>query len=109
MVRRSATMSRVQLQNVTKKYGDVTAVSEFTMDIRDAELLVLLGPSGCGKSTVLRLIAGLEKPTSGNIYIDGQLVNSLAPSERNLALVFESPGHALYPTMTVYDNMAFGL
>lgn len=102
-------MSRVLLQNVTKKYGSVTAVSDFTMDIREGELLVLLGPSGCGKSTVLRLIAGLEKPTSGNIYIDGQLVNSLAPSERNLAFVFESPGHALYPNMTVYDNMAFGL
>jgi multiple sugar transport system ATP-binding protein len=102
-------MSRVLLQNVTKKYDNVTAVSDFTMEIREGELLALLGPSGCGKSTVLRLIAGLEKPNSGNIYIDGRLVNSLAPSERNLALVFESPNHALYPNMTVYDNMAFGL
>src|SRR3954467_7396714 len=102
-------MSRVLLQNVSKKYGDVTAVSDLTMDIREGELLVLLGPSGCGKSTVLRLIAGLEKPTSGNVIIDRQPSNSLPPSERNLAFVFESPGHALYPNMAVYDNMAFGL
>lgn len=102
-------MARVQLEHVSKKYGDVTAVSNLSMDVRDGELLALLGPSGCGKSTVLRLIAGLETLTSGNIYMDGQLVNNVPPGGRNLALVFESPSHALYPNMTVYDNMAFGL
>src|SRR4051794_24328082 len=102
-------MPRVQLQNVNKKYGNVTAVSDFSLDVRDGELMVLVGPSGCGKSTTLRLIAGLEKPTSGRILVDGQLVNDLPPYQRNLAFVFESPDHGLYPNMTVYDNMAFAL
>lgn len=102
-------MPRVVLEHVTKQFGKVTAVSDFSMDVRDGEFLVLLGPSGCGKSTVLRLIAGLEQATSGKIYIGDKLVNDLPPRERDIAMVFESPNFALYPHMTAYDNMAFSL
>ncbi|HET6262288.1 MAG TPA: ABC transporter ATP-binding protein, partial [Chloroflexia bacterium] len=100
-------MSRVLLENVTKKYGDVMAVNDLNMEIREKEFLVLVGPSGCGKSTALRMIAGLEDITSGNLYIGPNLVNDMPPKDRDIAMVFQS--YALYPHMTVYDNMAFGL
>src|SRR6476619_33340 len=102
-------VARVLLENVTKTYGGVAAVSDLSLEVRDGEFFVLLGPSGCGKSTVLRLIAGLEAVTSGSIYSGARLVNDLPPRERDVAMVFESPGHALYPHLTAYENMAFGL
>ncbi len=100
-------MASVTLDRVTKKFGSVTAVNDLTIEIRDKEFLVLVGPSGCGKSTALRLIAGLEEITQGNIYIGNKLVNDLPPKDRDIAMVFQS--YALYPHMSVYDNLAFGL
>ena len=100
-------MSNVRLENVCKNFGDVEAVSCFYLDIEDKEFLVLLGPSGCGKSTTLRMIAGLEELTEGNIYIGENLVNDMPPRNRDIAMVFQD--YALYPHMTVYQNMAFGL
>lgn len=100
-------MSNVRLENVCKTFGDVEAVSCFYLDIEDKEFLVLLGPSGCGKSTTLRMIAGLEELTEGNIYIGEALVNDMPPRDRDIAMVFQD--YALYPHMTVYQNMAFGL
>lgn len=85
----------------------VVAVQEFNLDIRDKEFVVLVGPSGCGKSTTLRMIAGLEEITEGELYIDGNLVNNVAPKDRDIAMVFQN--YALYPHMTVYENMAFPL
>jgi multiple sugar transport system ATP-binding protein len=96
-------MVEIILENVTKSYKDVKAVERLDLRIKDKEFLVLLGPSGCGKTTTLRMIAGLEQPTSGNIYFDNQLVNDLDPKERNVAMVFQD--YALYPHMTVFDNM----
>ena len=100
-------MSNVSLQNVSKNFGKVEAVSSFYLDVEDKEFLVLLGPSGCGKSTTLRMIAGLEDLTDGNIYIGEKLVNDMPPRDRDIAMVFQD--YALYPHMTVYQNMAFGL
>ena len=100
-------MSKITLERLTKKFGNVVAVNNMNLKVKDGEFLVLLGPSGCGKTTTLRLIAGLETPTSGNIYIGDRLVNSLSPKDRNVAMVFQS--YALYPHMTVYDNLAFPL
>src|SRR5512144_3279677 len=100
-------MANVTFQNVVKKYGDVTAVNNLNIAVPDKEFLVLVGPSGCGKSTALRCLAGLEEITSGNIYIGDQVVNDVAPKDRDIAMVFQS--YALYPHMSVYDNMAFGL
>ena len=100
-------MSNVRLENVCKTFGDVEAVSCFYLDIEDKEFLVLLGPSGCGKSTTLRMIAGLEELTEGDIYIGETLVNDMPPRDRDIAMVFQD--YALYPHMTVYQNMAFGL
>ncbi len=101
-------MASVRLENVKKVYeGNVTAVHEFSLDIKDKEFIVLVGPSGCGKSTTLRMIAGLEEISGGNIYIDGIRVNDVAPKDRDIAMVFQN--YALYPHMTVYQNMAFGL
>ena len=85
----------------------VVAVQEFNLDIADKEFIVLVGPSGCGKSTTLRMVAGLEEISDGELYIDGKLMNDVAPKGRDIAMVFQN--YALYPHMTVYDNMAFSL
>lgn len=85
----------------------VVAVQEFNLDIKDKEFIVLVGPSGCGKSTTLRMIAGLEEISEGELYIDGKLMNDVAPKDRDIAMVFQN--YALYPHMTVYENMAFSL
>src|ERR1043166_9473636 len=100
-------MAGVTLDHITKKYGEVTAVNDLNIQIRDQEFLVLVGPSGCGKSTALRMIAGLEEITGGDLYIGDRRVNDVAPKDRDIAMVFQS--YALYPHMSVYDNMAFGL
>jgi multiple sugar transport system ATP-binding protein len=100
-------MASVTYDHVTKKFGDVTAVNDLSLDIKDKEFLVLVGPSGCGKTTALRLLAGLEEITSGDIRIGDRVVNDVAPKDRDIAMVFQS--YALYPHMSVYDNMAFGL
>lgn len=100
-------MGRVVCEHVEKRFGDVVAVNDFNLEIKDNEFVVIVGPSGCGKSTSLRMIAGLEQHTAGNIYIADQLVNELPPRDRNVAMVFQN--YALYPHMNVYDNMAFAL
>ena len=100
-------MARVYLEHLTKKFGDVVAVDNLTLEARDGEFLVFVGPSGCGKSTALRMIAGLEEITEGDVYIGERRVNDVAPRDRDIAMVFQS--YALYPHMSVYDNMAFGL
>ena len=101
-------MADVTLKHVYKVYeGGVRAVNDFELDIKDKEFIVFVGPSGCGKSTTLRMIAGLEEITAGQLYIDGELMNEVEPKNRDIAMVFQS--YALYPHMTVYDNMAFGL
>ncbi|MGH2403653.1 MAG: ABC transporter ATP-binding protein [bacterium] len=100
-------MARVFLENITKKFGAVTAVNNVSLEIPDQQFTVLVGPSGCGKTTALRLVAGLEEATSGNIYIGERVVNDVAPKDRDIAMVFQN--YALYPHMSVYDNMAFGL
>lgn len=100
-------MPEIYLENITKRYGKHIAINNLTLKITDKEFLSLLGPPGAGKSTLLKLIAGLEKPDSGNIYIDGEIVNDLPPLERGIAMMFETL--ALYPHMTVYDNLAFPL
>ncbi len=100
-------MARVLLKNVTKKFGEVTAVKNLNLEIKDGEFMVLLGPSGCGKSTTLRMIAGLETPTEGEIWIGDRLVNDVDPTKRNVAMVFQS--YALYPHMTVFGNIEFPL
>jgi len=101
-------MSNLSLRNISKKYpGGVLAVSDLSLEIADKEFIVLVGPSGCGKSTTLRMIAGLEEISGGELYIGDKLVNDVAPKDRDIAMVFQN--YALYPHMTVYDNMAFGL
>ncbi|MBS7262976.1 MAG: sn-glycerol-3-phosphate ABC transporter ATP-binding protein UgpC [Eubacteriales bacterium] len=101
-------MASVKLKHIYKVYqGGVCAVNDFNLDIKDKEFIVLVGPSGCGKSTTLRMVAGLEEITEGELYIDDKLVNDVIPKERDIAMVFQN--YALYPHMTVYDNMAFGL
>ena len=100
-------MGEVSLRGVKKSFGKVEVVHGVDCDIADGEFIVILGPSGCGKSTVLRLIAGLEVITEGEISIDGNVVNRLEPAQRDIAMVFQN--YALYPHMTVYDNMAYGL
>ncbi len=101
-------MADVTLKHVYKVYeGSVRAVNDFELEIKDKEFVVFVGPSGCGKSTTLRMIAGLEEITAGQLYIDGELMNEVEPKNRDIAMVFQS--YALYPHMTVYDNMAFGL
>jgi multiple sugar transport system ATP-binding protein len=100
-------MAQVVLKDLGKKYDEVVAVRDVNLSIKDKEFVVLVGPSGCGKSTTLRMIAGLEEISSGEIYIGERLVNDLPPKDRDIAMVFQN--YALYPHMTVYDNMAFGL
>ncbi len=100
-------MAEVKLENLTKKFDQVTAVDRIDLEIKDGEFLTLVGPSGCGKSTALRLVAGLEKVSSGNVYIDGKLVNHIPPQKRNISMVFQS--YALFPHMSVESNLAFGL
>jgi len=101
-------MAQVSLHNVEKIYsGDVRAVADFNLEVREAEFVVLVGPSGCGKTTTLRMIAGLEEITSGSIVIGERVINDVPPKDRDIAMVFQN--YALYPHMTVYQNMAFGL
>jgi multiple sugar transport system ATP-binding protein len=100
-------MASVTYEHVTKRFGEVTAINDLNIDVNDKEFLVLVGPSGCGKSTALRMLAGLEEITAGNIKIGERVVNDVAPKDRDIAMVFQS--YALYPHMSVYDNMAFGL
>src|SRR5246127_4367705 len=100
-------MGQVVLKGINKFYDGVHAVKDVNLQIRDKEFVVLVGPSGCGKTTTLRMIAGLEAISSGDISIDGNVVNALAPMDRDIAMVFQN--YALYPHMSVRDNMAFGL
>jgi multiple sugar transport system ATP-binding protein len=100
-------MASVRLQSVTKRFGETIVVDDVTLEIADREFLVLVGPSGCGKSTTLRMIAGLETSSGGDIFIGDRRVNDLGPKDRDIAMVFQN--YALYPHMNVYDNMAFGL
>ncbi|MGI6336346.1 MAG: ABC transporter ATP-binding protein [Eubacteriales bacterium] len=101
-------MSNVTLKGIYKRFpGGVTAVSDFNLEIEDKEFIILVGPSGCGKTTTLRMIAGLEEISEGELYIDNKLVNDVAPKDRDIAMVFQN--YALYPHMTVFENMAFGL
>ena len=100
-------MASVRLASVSKKFGETVVVDDVTLEIADREFLVLVGPSGCGKSTTLRMIAGLETTSGGDIFIGDRRVNDLGPKDRDIAMVFQN--YALYPHMNVYDNMAFGL
>jgi multiple sugar transport system ATP-binding protein len=100
-------MARVLVRNLNKMYNEVHVVKDVTLDIRDREFVVLVGPSGCGKTTTLRMVAGLESITSGEVLIGDTVVNELPPMDRDIAMVFQN--YALYPHMSVYDNMAFGL
>src|ERR1700732_4753954 len=100
-------MAQVALRNIVKTFDRTPAVQGIDLDISDREFIVLVGPSGCGKSTTLRMIAGLEEATSGEIYIGDQLVNDVPPKDRDIAMVFQN--YALYPHMTVFENMSFGL
>ncbi|MDR0289789.1 MAG: sn-glycerol-3-phosphate ABC transporter ATP-binding protein UgpC [Treponema sp.] len=101
-------MAKVELKNISKVYdGGVRAVDNANITVEDKEFVVFVGPSGCGKSTTLRMVAGLEEITEGELYIDGELMNDVPPKDRNIAMVFQN--YALYPHMSVYENMAFGL
>ena len=100
-------MAEIELKNLTKRWGNFVGVDNFNLTITDQEFLVLLGPSGCGKTTTMRMIAGLEGVTSGEVLIDGKVVNNLEPKDRDVAMVFQS--YALYPNMTVYENIRFPL
>ena len=101
-------MASLSLKNICKKYPNgFEAVKDFNLEIADKEFIIFVGPSGCGKSTTLRMVAGLEDISSGELKIDGRLVNDVEPKDRDIAMVFQN--YALYPHMTVYDNMAFGL
>jgi len=100
-------MSKIELRGISKRFNETNVLRDVSLEIEQGELCVFIGPSGCGKSTLLRLIAGLDGATAGDIHIDDQLVNELPPSQRNVAMVFQS--YALYPHMSVFENMAFGL
>ena len=98
-------MAKVRLEAVTKRFGDVLAVNDLSLDIRDGEFFVLVGPTGCGKTTTLRLIAGLERPDSGNIYIDGELMNEVGVGQRGVQMIFQN--YALWPHMRVMDEKQY--
>ena len=100
-------MARIQLKNIVKTWGEAVGVKRMSLDIADGEFLVLLGPSGCGKTTTMRMVAGLEDPTEGEIWVGDRCVNTLEPKDRDVAMVFQSYG--LYPNMTVYENISFPL
>ena len=101
-------MASLSLKHIYKKYpGGVTAVTDFNLEIEDKEFVIFVGPSGCGKSTTLRMIAGLEEISDGELYIGDKLMNDVEPKDRDIAMVFQN--YALYPHMSVYDNMAFAL
>lgn len=100
-------MAEIKFVNITKYFGTTKVIENLNLDVRDGEFLVLVGPSGCGKSTTLRLLAGLEELTAGEILIDNKVVNDIAPKDRDISMVFQN--YALYPHMSVYENMAFGL
>ena len=100
-------MAEIQLKNLSKRWGNFVAVDNFSLTIADKEFLVLLGPSGCGKTTTMRMIAGLEEATDGEILVDGKIINNLEPKDRDVAMVFQS--YALYPNMNVYENIRFPL
>ena len=100
-------MARVEVKGLVKRFGKITAVDKLNLEVEDKRFVCLLGPSGCGKTTTLRMIAGLEVPDEGEIYIGDEMVNDLTPAERDVAMVFQF--YALYPTLTVYDNLAFPL
>ena len=100
-------MGAIQLKNVRKKFGNDVVIDNLNLEIKDGSFTVLVGPSGCGKSTTLRMITGLDEPTSGDILIDGHKINDLTPGKRDIAMVFQN--YALYPTMTIRENIEFGL
>ena len=100
-------MAAVQLTGIFKRFGDVQVVHGVDLEIADGEFVVLVGPSGCGKTTLMRMVAGLEDITDGDLLIDGKRANDLPPQKRDIAMVFQS--YALYPHMSVYENIAFGL
>src|SRR4029450_7341481 len=100
-------MGEITLKGITKSWGVVIGVNNIDLEIRDKEFMVFLGPSGCGKTTTMRMIAGLEDPTAGEIRIDGEIVNEVDARDRDVAMVFQS--YALYPNMTIYDNIRFPL
>src|SRR4026207_111905 len=96
-------MSTIRIDQVSRSFGSFKALDDVSLEIRDREVVTIVGPSGCGKSTLLRIIAGLEQPTSGNVWMDGQLANGIPPRSRNIAMVFQS--YALYPHMPCYENL----
>jgi len=100
-------LAQIEIRNVSKRWGSVVGVDRMSLTVPDREFLVLLGPSGCGKTTTMRMVAGLEDPSEGEILIDGAVVNHLEPKDRDVSMVFQS--YALYPNMTVYENIRFPL
>ena len=100
-------MNNIKLKNICKAYGKTVVVKDLSLEVQQGERLILLGPSGCGKTTTLRMIAGLEAITSGELEINGRVVNAMPPGERNIAMVFQS--YALFPHLTVWENVVFGL
>ena len=104
---KSAAMATVELRRIWKKYGEVEAVRDLSLTCKDGEFLRLLGPSGCGKSSTMRMVAGLERITSGELLMDGRRINDMSPRDRDIAMVFEN--YALYPHLNVYDNIAMPL
>jgi putative spermidine/putrescine transport system ATP-binding protein len=103
----TSSSSRVTISNLRRTFGDVVALDSFSLDIKPGELVTLLGPSGCGKTTALRMVAGLDVPDSGLIEINGNAINSLPPSKRNMGMVFQA--YSLFPNMTTIENVEFGL
>src|SRR5687767_3061033 len=100
-------MAGIRIENVTKSYGSLAVLKDFSLEVADGEFVVFVGPSGCGKSTMLKILAGLEEASSGTIRIGGRDVTDLAPGDRDIAMVFQN--YALYPHLTVRNNMGFGL